>query len=356
MKKIFALALCLCMLFAFVACGDDDKTQDPAPEAPATAEYKLGMGVVVSMDSSKTGNAQVDATVATVVLDKDGKIVLCRIDVAQNKMTVTDGAVDTTKTFETKMELGDRYNMAAFGKPNVEGGTVKEWYVQTKAFENYIVGMTAAQVAAIETQTVNNHFIAVDEALLNAGCTMQITEFMDAVVKACNDEQGMTFTAVPGSFTLGVAAKSTAAESKAATEAANGTVNMYSDFACTVVADGKILATLNDAIQPKITIDAAGEIVETEFKGTKRELKEGYNMAAFGKPNVEGGTVLEWYVQSMAFSKHVLGMTADQVDNMETKLVNNHHISVDEALLSAGCTMQITGICDVVAQAARYAR
>ena len=139
MKKILAFALILCMALTMIACGAKE------------AEYKLGMGVVVKMDSSKTGNAQVDATVATVVTDADGKIVLCRIDVAQNKMNVTDGAVDTALTFKTKMELGDDYNMAKYGKPNVEGGTVKEWYEQTKAFVAYVVGKTAAEVKAIET-------------------------------------------------------------------------------------------------------------------------------------------------------------------------------------------------------------
>ena len=349
MKRILAIALCLVMALAIVACGN-------TTPSVTEAEYKLGMGVVVSMGSSKTGNAQVDATVATVVTDADGKIVACRIDVAQNKMNVTDGAVELNKTFKTKMELGDDYNMAKYGAPNVEGGTVQEWYVQTKAFEQYVVGKTAAEVEAIETQFVNNHYIAVDETLLSAGCTMQITEFMAAVVKACNDEQGMTFKTA-SEFTLGVAANTTVdAATKAATADADGVVAMYSDMACAVVADGKVIATLNDAIQPKITINAAGEIVETAFKGTKRELKEGYNMAAYGAPNVEGGTVLEWYVQSAAFSNYVLGKTATEIDNMETKLVNNHYISVEDALLSAGCTMQITGICDVVAKAANNAR
>ena len=79
-------------------------------------------------------------------------------------------------------------------------------------------------------------------------------------------------------------------------------------------------------------------------------------MAAYGTPNVEGGSVLEWSVQSAALSNYVLGKTATEIDNMETKLVNNHYISVEDALLSAGCTMQITGICDVVAKAANNAR
>ena len=362
MKRILAIALCLVMALAIVACGNaNNETTTEAPETPVTeAEYKLGMGVVVDMNSSATGNAQVDATVAAVVTDADGKIVACRIDVAQNKMDVTGGAVDTAKTFQTKMELGDNYNMAKYGQSmDWNGdGVVKEWYDQAKAFEAYVVGKTVAEVEAIQTQVVEGagYVIAADEALLSAGCTIQITDFVDAVAKACKDEQGMSFK-TNATFTLGVAANTTVdAATVAATAEADGTVAMYSDMACAVVADGKVIATLNDAIQPKITISAAGEIVETSFKGTKRELKEGYNMAKFGAPNVEGGTVLEWYVQSAAFSNYVLGKTATEIDNMETKLVNNHYISVEEGLLSAGCTMQITGICDVVAKSANNAR
>ena len=343
MKRILAVLLCAVMVLAAVAC------------APAEKEYKLGMGVVVSMDSSKAGNAQVDATVATVVTDADGKIVACRIDVAQNKMAIADGAVDTAKTFETKMELGSRYGME--GKvDNDNNGKMLEWDAQAKAFESFVVGKTGAEVAALQTQEAGGHQIAVDTALLEAGCSMQITDFMAAVAKACADEQGMAFKAVPGTFTLGVAAQTAAADSKAATAEADGLVAMYSDIACAVVADGKVIATLNDAIQPKIDITVAGVPTAQEFKGTKRELKEGYNMAAYGQPNIEGGTVKEWYIQSAAFSSYVLGKTAAEIAGMQTKEVNAHQISVEQALLDAGCTMQITGICAVVAQAANNAR
>ena len=44
MKRILAIALCLVMALAIVACGGAKE-----------ADYKLGMGVVVSMDSSKDG-------------------------------------------------------------------------------------------------------------------------------------------------------------------------------------------------------------------------------------------------------------------------------------------------------------
>ncbi len=353
MKRIFAMLLCLCMIVAIVACDT------PAKEA----DYKLGMGVVVSMDSSKTGLAQVDATVATVVTDADGKIVACRIDVAQNKMTVTDGAVDTAATFKTKMELGDEYGMAPVGIDNDGNGVCKEWYEQAKAFESYVVGKTVAEVEAIKTQEANGHQIAVDQALLDAGCSMQITDFIAAVVKACKDEQGMSFKTA-SEFTLGVAANTTAEESTAATAEANGTVKMYTDFAATVVVDGKIVAALNDAIQPSIAINAAGEIVEKAFTATKRELKEDYHMAAYGQgmDNNGDGKVLEWYLQSAEFSKFVVGKTAAEVEAMATQTLENdfgttgYIISADDALLSAGCTIQITAIKAVVAEAVKNAR
>ena len=52
MKKILLVIACLVLTLALTACGAKE------------AEYKLGMGVVASLESSKAGNAQVDATVA----------------------------------------------------------------------------------------------------------------------------------------------------------------------------------------------------------------------------------------------------------------------------------------------------
>ena len=347
MKKIIALILALCLTLALVACGEKQ------PAAPQEAEYKLGMGIVLNMDSSKAENAQVDATVAAVVLDAEGKIVSCRIDVAQNKMKVVGGAVDTAATFKTKMELGSAYGMA--GKvDNNDDGVMLEWNEQAKAFEEYVVGKTAAEVEAIQTQEAKGHLIAVDEALLKAGCSMQITDFMAAVVKACKDEQGQSFKTA-ATFTLGVAAATVADESTAAAADKDGEVKMYTDFAAAVVADGKILAAVTDATQPKITVNTIGDIVEKSFKATKRELKDGYGMA--GKvDNNDDGVMLEWFEQADAFAKYVVGKTGAEIKAMQTKEAKGHQISVDEELLKAGCTIQITGMQAVIAAACEYAR
>ena len=337
MKKIIAIMLAACCLLALAACGAKE------------ADYKLGMGVELSTASSKENNAQVDATVAAVVVDANGKIVLCRIDVAQNKMDVTGGAVDAAKTFETKMELGSRYGME--GKVDNNGdGVMKEWDAQAKAFEAYVVGKTAAEVKAIKTQEAGGHQIAVDEALLKAGCSMQITDFITAVAKACEDKHAVAFKAGEG-FKLGVAAKSTAAESKAASAEGNGSVNMYSDFGAAVVgADGKILAALNDATQPKISVSTAGAITNADYKGTKRELGDAYGMVAYG------AAIAEWDAQSAAFSAFCAGKTAAEVSGLKTQEAGGHQIAVDKELLDAGCSMQITGMQAAIAQAATNAR
>ena len=331
MKKFVTAIILVCMMLSMAACGGTSE-----------AEYKLGMGVVVSTDSSSDNNAQVDATVATVVTDANGKIVLCRLDCAQNKMDVTGGAVDTAKTFLTKRELGDDYNMVKYSDATLE------WYQQAENFEAYCVGKTADEIAGIETKVNEEGYnVAVDETLY-ASCSISIEDFIGAVVKACSDEKGQTFKA-SGELKLGLAA--TAAESTPATDTDPAAVKMYTDFGATVVgADGKILAAITDSIQPVVNADKEGKIVDSTFKGTKRELGSDYGMVAYGN------AIAEWDAQAQAFANYTVGKTADEVRAIETTQ-NDHGYSVtaDETLY-ASCTMQITGMMAVLAQAADYAR
>lgn len=331
MKKFVALVLAACMLFTMSAMAE------------STAEYKLGMGVSVSTNSTKDGHAQVDATVATVVLDADGKIVACRLDCAQNKMDVEDGEVNTEATFETKRELRERYNMVAFSD------ATREWFEQAEAFEAYVVGKTADEVENMETKEHNGHNVTVDDTLF-ASCSIDITAFKAAVVKACRDEKGQTFTAA-GSFTLGLAAISDASESTSVTDDEDAVVKMYTEFGATVVGeDGKIIAAITDMIQPQIKMDEDGKVTDIVFKGTKRELGADYGMVAYGN------AIDEWDAQAQAFANYTVGKTAEEVAAIETK-VNDHGYSVpaDETLL-ASCTMQVTGMMAVLALAATYAR
>ena len=369
MKKILAMLLALCMIFALAACGEtapaetkpaeepaaapEEPAEETAPEAPAEeapaeeipaeAAYKLGLGVSLNMDSSKTGNAQVDATTAAVILDEQGKIVAVKIDVAQNKMDITDGAVDTEKEFLTKAELGDDYNMVKFSDATLE------WYQQAAAFEQFVLGMTGAEVEAMET-VVNEegHEVTTDETLY-ASCSISIGDFKEAVVKACNDEQAATFAGA-GGFSLGLAIISKSDESTAPTAEEDGVVKMYSEYAAVVVdGDGVILAAVTDATQPQIKINAAGEIVETTFKGTKRELKEDYNMVKFSD------ATREWYEQAASFCEFAAGKTVDELRATELKLNDEGHMVFVDETLFASVSISVDGFIDVVTKAAENA-
>ena len=360
MKKFFAMLLLVCMILSLAACGQQaapapaaeqpaaeepaaeaeapaETAEEPAAEEPAAAaEYKLGMGVVVKTDSSKAGNAQVDATVAAVVTDAEGKIVAVKLDVAQNKMNITDGEVETDLVFQTKLEKGDAYGMSAIG--------AKEWYVQAAAFEEYALGKTAEEIAATETKEDGEHVVFVDEALY-ASCSISIEDFIKAVVKACNDEQGQSFTAEE--FKLGLAAITEVDPStKAATAEEDGLSAMYTNFAAAVVDnEGKILASIIDEIQPKISFDAAGEITGATFNGTKRELKEDYKMKAIMN------TTYEWYEQAQHFVDYAAGKTADELKATET-VVNDegHNVFADETLY-ASVSISIDGMIKVLVKA-----
>ena len=140
-------------------------------------------------------------------------------------------------------------------------------------------------------------------------------------------------------------------------------VKMYTEFgAAAVGSDGKILAALTDAIQPKITVSAEGgtvwdtarriaegEIVSKDYTATKRELGDDYNMVKYGN------AIAEWDAQAKAFADYTVGMTADEVSAMETTEHNGHDVTVDETLF-ASCTMDITGMRATIATAANNAR
>ena len=142
---------------------------------PVLNDYTLGMGV--AFGEFKVG--EFNATVATVVLDKDGKIVACRLDAVQNKFTANlDEETFKFDRLDTKMELGTGYGMSTnpWSADNNGDGVIKEWHEQSAAFSKHVVGMTKAEVEAMGTQTLESGYvISNDDALLSAGCTIQIT-------------------------------------------------------------------------------------------------------------------------------------------------------------------------------------
>ena len=318
-------------------------------EAPKAPTYKLGLGVVYS-DSSTTTQAAYSATVAAVVVDEEGKIVDCRIDVAQNKMN--GDAVDPEATFLSKYEKGYDYNMVKFSE------ATNEWFQQADAFASYVIGKTGEEVAALPTRVRGEdephpgYVVTTDETLF-ASCSITITEFMEAVSKAAKDPYAQSFQA--DGFTLGVACNSTAEDSTAPADGKNGTIKMHVEFAAAAVdGEGKILACVTDAIQPNHEVDDFGEIVGFTYKGTKKELGYDYNMVKYSE------ATNEWFQQAGAFEDYCEGKTADEVLALPTRVrgENEPHpgyvVTADETLF-ASCSISIPGFQSVIAKAAKNA-
>ena len=296
------------------------------------------------------------------------KSFLAKIDAVYNGYNIDyDNEEVVFTNFKTKAELGYDYRMSVYGTDNNNDGIVREWFEQARAFEQYVVGKTVNEVATMQTQLVNNYYISADNDLLSAGCTIQITEFIDAVVKACNDDQAKTF-ATGGDFTLGLGIISQDNGSYFDYDDYTAYIRMNVDFAASVTSatDGTTLALIVDGAQPQATIDEYGDVYNVSVgKGdgivkTKRELKEDYGMSAavhYGMDWNEDGVVKEWYLQSAAFSSYVVGLTANQIIAMPTQTVSNGHIiSAEDELLNAGCTIQITGLKEVAVKSIANSR
>lgn len=351
MKKAIALVMAACLAFGLVACGGASSTatststassaastseaassEAASSEAAATeAGVKTGMAIVSDTSSTKSadadgdGLAQVDSTVAAVLVGEDGKIISCKLDVAQNKIPVTaEGTFDTTLTFQSKQELKEGYNMKG------ASGIGKEWYEQANAFAEYVVGMTAEEVRAIETNP-EAHNGPVD-ADIAASCTMGVVDFIDAIALATENAQVLGASA-EDNLTLGLSTNMDSSKLPADNEG-EGLVQTDTTYAAvTTDAEGKITSSIWDCTQAKFDVTEAGEVTSKGDVVSKQVQLENYNMkgaSAIGK---------EWYEQADAYAAWLVGKTAADVAAIETD--SEAHNGPVDADIAASCTMNV---------------
>ena len=326
MKKILSLILAILMIFSVVSLAGCGKTET----------LKIGFGVVSQLsevknaDGENNGSAEAVTTVAAVLLDKDGKIVKCAIDTADNSMAFdADGkAVDATE-FATKGEKGKDYGMVAYG------GAKKEWFEQRDAFISVIIGKTIDEVKALEKDGKGN------DEVVNAGCTIKVSEFIPAIEKAVKNAVDSEATA---DDTLKVGVVTSQSDAKDATAEAKG-VNELMTTVVAVALNGKneITAAKTDAVTTKVEFDTKGAS-ETEFGtaiSTKRDAGDNYGMVAYG------GAEKEWYAQADAFDAQIIGKTADGI----SALADNTGKAGDD-LVTAGCTINVADMVKAAVKAA----
>ena len=326
MKKTISLILCaimLCSLVALTGCV-----------APADAALKFGSAVYVSGVSAtdatadKDGAGTIDVTIAAVSVDADGKIVACALDTASNAVAFkADGKAVAAAEFKTKYELGDNYNMVAYG------GAGKEWYAQADAFESVVVGKTLDEVKALIVDGYKGN-----DEVIAAGCTIGIADFIGAVEKAYNAAEDSSVTAAD---TLKVTAY-TAQTNEDATADKDGKSSLETYvFAAAVNAEGQVVTATSDCVAIDFTFNAIGKstLDTTKAVQSKRELGDNYGMVAYG------GAAKEWYAQADAFDANCEGKTAAEIAG----LMGNDGKGV-EAVQTAGCTIYVNGLVKAAAK------
>lgn len=149
----------------------------------AQAGDELRLAAISSFSDStdpadgKDGNAQLNVDVVALTLNGD-TITSCYIDSVQAKVGFNaEGAVtsDLSAPILTKNQLGDDYNMVAWG------GATFEWYEQAANFSAYVTGKTAAEVAGISISESTKPAEGTD---LAATVTISIIGFQNLIAKA----------------------------------------------------------------------------------------------------------------------------------------------------------------------------
>lgn len=334
MKKIICVALSVLLILSMAAltgCG--------------AQTLKIGVGVqaVVSevKDASADGNgsATVNETVAAVLVDGNGKIVAATIDVLSYGAAFTaEGKFVPVTEFTTKREAGDNYGMVAYA------GAKKEWYEQADAFCALVVGKTADEVKALVATDAKG-----TDEVINAGCTIYVSDFALAIDKAIANAKECGASAKD---TLKIGVNAAQGECKDAAEDANGAHKVVADFvAVALSADGKVTASMTDCVDASVAFDNVGKC-KTEM-GTivlsKRAQRDDYGMAKYGQDLNGDGKVLEYYAQADALDAALVGKTADEIGAV---VVNGYGT---EDIQTAGCTIAISGAVKAFVKAATVA-
>ena len=326
MKKILSILLAMTFIFSTFALTGCGKKKN----------LKLGLGIVSSASATdatedKNGEGKATLTAATVLVNKKGTIVSVALDCADNKVAYTaEGKAITASEFKTKYELGD-----AYGMKSEWGSKVGEWYEQADAFASVVVGKTVNEVKAL---------LAADgkgtDEVIKAGCTMTITEFVNAVVKAV-DNAVATDATTKNTLKLGVTTSQTVTD---ATEDKNGSNELNTTFfAVAVNSKGKVVASSTDCVQVKFTFDQNGASTydATKAVSSKKELGD-----AYGMKSEWGSKIGEWYEQAAAFDATCQGKTLSEIE----ALVLDTGKGNDE-LVKAGCTIIVSDFVKAAAKA-----
>lgn len=151
--------------------------------AKAAKGAKVGAGddlhlalTATPAESATEEKPQYNVEMAAVTVADNGKITGCMTDTLETKLSVAEGIFATVSgTIQTKRQMGDGYGMKA------ASAIQREWYEQADAFDTFVVGQTAAELAGIKLDSEGK-----TDAI--TGCTVSVSSMQKNVVKAARKD------------------------------------------------------------------------------------------------------------------------------------------------------------------------
>ena len=287
--------------------------------ASQTAAWKTGLGVLTeASDNARTG--KITTVAAAVLLDGEGKLLDVTFDELEAALSADgSGVVSMPTDLRTKRQKGADYPLAEVSSLK------KGWTEQADAFASYLKGMTAEQIAHLETDEAGK---AKDADLLSH-CTIAVEQYRRAVEKACTNADVLG-AAKGDRVGLGIEVKNASSD---VTATDDKDVNAQLDVtivALTADSDGRVTSAVGDMVEPALTVGSDGGVVAPDTIRSKLEQGDDYGMrgaSSLGK---------EWYEHSQGFCSYLKGKTAAQLAHLPT--------DGSDADLAALCTIDVTDL------------
>ncbi len=350
MKKLLSVSLVLVLVVGLLAgCGGGNNNDSGSSADEGTGIVKLGIGQNTSIAKSKDLGVdaegkevlplgQVDTVIVAAAFDKDGKVVKVTIDNAQTKVKFDKDlqvTSDKAAEYKTKVELGDEYGM-------IKASSIKkEWYQQIAELEKWMIGKTVEEVKAMKTVNKDaTHPAVPDVAELTSLVTVSIQDYVAALEEAYTNAVDLK----KGTEKIGLGHVVSIAKSKGLGKDKDGKeVTPLAQVDTVMVAgafdkDGKVVSTIIDNAQTKVTYDNTGKVTAdkaAEYK-TKVELGDEYGM-------IKASSIKkEWYQQIAELEKWMAGKTMEEVKAMKTVNKDESHPAVpDVAELTSLVTVSV---------------
>lgn len=335
MKKFLVIILSILLMSFFTAYAATDAKEPSNKDADKVVAVKTGIGVIctATRNSKNAGPAnglvQTEITLVSVLIDDNGVIRDCVIDMGYSGMQFTKKGVIDKKTFElcsSKADLGTKYGMGANSKIG------KEWNEQVASLADYVTGKTLKEVEGIAIDSGNGKSTEPD--LMNS-VTFRIADIHSAIIEAVNNAKHLGASS-NDKLSLGICT-SVGSDTKNAGKK-NGIAETVYDFAAiTYDANNKVTSSIIDEVKNDVLFSKKGIIstnLGVEIKSKMEDVDKNK----------------DWYLQTKVLSDYIRGKTTDEISNINLA----GFVPKSDAEISKKMTVQITNIRNAIIKAGSY--